>query len=693
MPRKSKETILTEIHAASLAEFGRVQTAQRDERTQCLQDRRFYSIAGAMWEGPLEKQWANKPRLEVNKVLMAVIQVINEYRNNRFTVEFINKDGTPNSPEADVCNGLFRADEQDSVAQEAYDNAFEEAAGGGFGAFRLRAEYEDEDDEREYQRVRIEPIVDADKSVFFDLDSKRQDKADATRCWVLYSMAQEAFTEQWGYDPSSMPVLVQQQEFDWCTPDLVYLADYYVVEKVRDTAVKFRHLDGSTEEVMQSALDDDEENEILADMKMRSARRIGQRSIRTRRVRKYIMSGDRILEDCGYIAGKCIPVVPVYGKRWWVEGTERMMGIVRPAKDLQRILNMQVSAMAELSALSPREKPIFLPEQVAGHELMWAEDNLVNNPFLLVNPITDAAGQGQPAGPIGMTATPQIPPAMGALIQITDSSMRDMLGTSQDVDKMVSNISGKAVEMIQERVDGRAFILMDNFAKSVRRCGEVWKSMAADLYVEAGRKMKAIGRLGDTSSVTLMRPVVGASSVAEVENDLSKTALFDVAVSIGPSSRSKKQATHRNIMEMLAICTDPQTQQVLQSLAFVNMDGEGLTDVQAYFRKKLVDAGVMPPTDEERAEMEKTEANQQPDPQQQALLAYAEAEKAKATKARADTLLTIKNAGKVEAETERTQAETAQIVMDTGLEPDRLLLDAATKLGTRPRNPLDVARK
>ena len=146
---KSKEYKLSQIHQDALYEFDNIQTALRDERLQCLQDRRFYSIAGSQWEGPLGDQFENKPRFEVNKIHLSVIRIINEYRNNRVTVDFISKDGTANEELADTCNGLYRSDEQDSVANEAYDNAFEEAVGGGFGAWRLRTCYEDEEDDEE----------------------------------------------------------------------------------------------------------------------------------------------------------------------------------------------------------------------------------------------------------------------------------------------------------------------------------------------------------------------------------------------------------------------------------------------------------------------------------------------------------------------------------------------------------------
>ena len=144
MARETREQRLQRVHTEALTEFDAIQSTMRDERFQCLEDRRFYSIAGAQWEGNLSEQYANRPRFEVNKVALSVMRIISEYRNNRVTVDFVPKDGSTNLKLADTCDELYRADEQDSSADEAYDNAFEEAVGGGFGAWRLSHQYEDE---------------------------------------------------------------------------------------------------------------------------------------------------------------------------------------------------------------------------------------------------------------------------------------------------------------------------------------------------------------------------------------------------------------------------------------------------------------------------------------------------------------------------------------------------------------------
>jgi hypothetical protein len=657
---------LSNLHSEALRQFNDIQTALRDERLQCLQDRRFYSLAGSQWEGPLWDQYENKPKFEVNKIMLAVIRIVNEYRNNRITVDYVSKDGTENEKMAEVCDGLYRADEQASVADEAYDNAFEEAVGGGIGAWRLRTVYEDEEnDEDDRQRIRFEPIFDADSSVFFDLNAKRQDKSDAKYCFVVTSMTRESYKETYNDDPTDWPKVIHQYEFDWSTPDVVFVAEYYKMEEKTETIRIFKAIDGTEERYTTTDFRNDEtlEETLLAI----GHTEIRQKRVKRMRVRKYIMSGGKVLEDAGYIAGKCIPIVVVYGKRWFVDNIERCMGAVRLAKDAQRLKNMQLSKLGEISALSSVEKPILVPEQVAGHQVMWAEDNLRDYPYLLVNPITSADGGTTISGPVAYTRSPAIPPAMAALLALTETDMQDILGNQQGADKMVSGISGKAVEMIQTRVDMQTFIYMSNFAKGMKRCGEIWLSMAKDIYTEDSRKMKTISPTGDAGVVELMQPMIDQETgEIKMANDLS-SANFDVVAEVGPSSSSKRAATVRALTGMLQITTDPETAQVLTAMAMMNMEGEGIGDANAYFRKKLLRMGVMKPTDDEMQELIAELQGAPQDPNSIYLQAAAEEATAKAAKARADTVETVASAELKRAQTLETLGKVDQTAQDMAM--------------------------
>lgn len=86
---QSIDAELQSIHDTALQRFNNIQSTVKDERQQCLEDRRFYSIAGAQWEGDLEEYYENKPKIEVNKIHLSVMRIISEYRDNRISVDFV----------------------------------------------------------------------------------------------------------------------------------------------------------------------------------------------------------------------------------------------------------------------------------------------------------------------------------------------------------------------------------------------------------------------------------------------------------------------------------------------------------------------------------------------------------------------------------------------------------------------------
>lgn len=674
MARPSKEQRLAEVHSAARTEFERVWASAQETRRQCQEDRRFATVPGGQWEGGLGEQFVNKPKPEINKIQTALMRIYSEYRNNRITADFVPKDGATNEDLADVCDGLYRADEQDSCAEEAYDNAFDEGVTGGIGAWRLRCDYENEDDdEDERQRIRFEPIFDADSSVFFDTDARRFDKSDAKRCWVVYSQERHAYMAEWGDDPASWPKDTEGSLFDWATPDLVYLAEYYEVERMPHTVHVLVGPDGeevryTDDELIEAAGVEGEQETVdgaLAALTLQGFVKVREKRVKKRRVHKYIMSGGKVLEDCGYIAGPNIPIVVFFGKRWMVDGVERCQGHVRLAKDAQRIKNMQYAKLMEITSLSSVEKPIFVPEQVAGFQVMWAEDNVKDYPYALLNPVTDANGQKVPQGPIGYTKPPAIPPALAALLQASEVDMMDILGRPQDGQDVVSNMSGKAVELIQQRLDMQAFLYMSNFAKAMRRSGEIWLGMAKEVYVEEGRKMKSLGEMYNVESVTLAEPVIGGDGRLTTRNDLSR-ADFDVTVDVGPSFASKRDATVRSLTGVLQLVSDPAEQKILQSLILMNMEGEGLSEVNEYYRKQLVGMGVIPPNEEElEAMQEAAQQPQEPDPQTVFLMSEAEKNNAQAELDRAKSLEIAAKVDKTVAEVDNVDADTAKKEAET----------------------------
>lgn len=661
MPRISKAEELSQIHRDALREFDEIQSAQRFERQQALEDRRFCSEPGQQWAGPLGEQFANKPRFEFNKVHLAVLRIENEFRANRTTVDFQPRDGAEDDGLADVLDGLYRADEKRCTADEAYDNAFDDAVKGGMGAWRLRAEYEDDEDEDDdRQTIRMEPIFDADTTVFFDLDAKRQDKADAKRCYVLTPYTHAAFEAEFGESPTTWPKeITAEYQFEWVTHDYVWVCEHYRAEEVTEDVRWYRGMIEGEPDVKVTPSDLEADPAMIQELLATGFQLVRQKRVTRRKIRKLVLSGARVERDDGHIAGSCIPVVPTYGKRWVTEGVEHFMGHVRLAKDAQRLTNLLMSWLAEISARHDVSKPILTPQQIAAHAHMWSRDNVDKYPYLLIDPLIDpTTGQMVANAPIGYTKSPEIPAPMAALTQLAGQALEDLLGNQQAGEEVKPNISGKVLELVQTRLDMQTAIYMDNFRKAMKRCGEIWLSMKRDITVERERRAKTLSTTGETGSTVLNQPAIDPKTGARyIKHDVTR-ARYEVDVEVGPSSSSRRAATVRSLIGVLQMVQDPETQQVLTSNILMNLEGEGMGEVRDYYRRRLLRMGAIKPNEKEAKELAAEQANQQPDPQSLYLMREAEKAEALAVKARADTVETLASADLKAAQTVKTQAET-----------------------------------
>lgn len=634
--------------------------AQQPEREQALSDRQFL-LPGGMWADKWGDMFANKPKPENNLVHNAVMRIIGEFRQNEIAPVFTSKDGADRQELCDALAGLYRADSDDSSAMEAENNAFEEGVSGGMGALMLRTEYEDEEDpDDDRQRIRWEIVTDADSCVYFDPDSRRYDKADAKRAWVLTGMSPDAYKERYGRDPVSLERTVQGNwALKWFGSDLVYVALYFESEQTPITYYTYVNGAGQEERFDSTELDDDE----VAKLEATGWTLVKSKRAKKTRIRHYTIDGCDVLEDHGYVPGNIIPVIPFYGKRWFVDGVERFMGHVRLAKDVSRINAMQLAWLTQIAATSPTRTPMFAPEQMAGHERIWSQHSKDNYSWLPVNPLTDNNGNLVAQGPVGELMPPDIPPAILGLLQYTDAERKALLGNQEQADKVVSNISAKAIEMTQQRMDTQTFIYVSNFAEyTIRRIAQVWLAMAREVYVESGRLMKSINVDGSATVLELGKKVMDEEGIPTVQNDLSN-AIMDVSVNVGPASQSRKQSAVKNLMAMMQVTADQELQSVLGAYALMNTDIEGGRDLVKFARKRLLNAGVVTPTEEERQELEKAAqeaANQPPDANTQYILAEAAKSQAIANKTEADTQLTMAKVEQTQVETVKTATEVQQ---------------------------------
>lgn len=628
---------------------------QLEQRSLSLIARRFVNIPGAMWEGDFGECFPDEIKLEIPLVKDGIDKIKRDYNENRIVPDFRPANGKGDDDSAENLNGIYRADAKCYKSQQAFDNAFGEAVDGGFGAFRLTNEWADPYD-KDSDEQRINPgsiITDADQRVFFG-PSEKYDKSDAPYAFVITAHARALFEEQHPDAIADWPTERIDPPYDWFTPDVVKVAEYYEAEDVEEKLYILTHkLSGAEERYWDSEIDDDE----LATMK-KTGWKVETRKLKRKRIHKYLLSGEEVIADKGLIAGDQIPVVPVYGERSFVDGVERFQGYTQRRMDVQRLYNMAVSKLAETSAQSPREIPIFAQSQMPPHIAeQWARQVVDRHAYAVVEPLVDpATGQMVSAGPIGKVEAPQVDANTAAVLQIARTDLTD--GQQDGADEVKANTSADALEVAAVRVDARSGIYLDNMRQSVQRDGEIYLSMCADVYFEPGREVETMSEDGNDGTATLVQQYVSRQGKPGYQNDFTR-GHYKVVVDVTEATATRRDKTVKSCMSMADVAVKAQNvdlANVFLLTATMNVDGEGMGDLRDFARKQLLQLGAVEPTDEEKAAVAQAaeQESQKPDPQAELMNAMtaekassAQLKGAQAKAAAADAILKLAQANAV----------------------------------------------
>jgi hypothetical protein len=689
----ASSSALNDVYNRAMSRFDVAVLPQLEQRSLSLAARRFVAIPGAQWEGDFGDAFDNSIKLEINLTKDGLEKIYRDYNENRIVPDFRPAGGKGDEDSAATLDGLHRADSYFFKSQQARDNAFLEAASGGFGAYRLTNEWADPYD-KDSDKQRINPalaIVDADQRVFFDPDAKLYDKSDARYAFVITAQDREAFEEEYEDSAIDWDVSVLNPTYDWFTPDVVKKAEYYEFEDVDEKLLIFTQaLSGEEQRYWQSEIDSGE----IAEMKKLGWRQTS-RTVKRKRIHKYVMSGAEVLKDQGLIAGDRIPIVPVYGKRAYIDGVERFTGYVQDRMDRQRVYNSQVSRLAETSLQSPREIPIFAAQQMPPNLAeQWANQIVDRHAFALVEPLIDpGTGNIISAGPIGKIDPPQLPPVTAALLQL---SRTDLVDNQQDgADEVKANTSADAMDIAAARIDAKSGIYLDNMRQSVQCEGEIYLSQCADVYFEPLREVETMTEDGNDGTAVLVQPFTDAKGISKYRNDFTR-GHYKVIVNVTEATATRRDKTVRsslNIAEVATQAGNNELANVAILTAVMNQDGEGMTDMQTYARKQLVAMGAVEPNDEEKAAMAQAAGQQQPDPQADLVAAKVEETKASAAEKAASAELKTAQATAVGgpdaaptppdgleqvhkvAQVAKTVAETRKLEADTAHAPEKLAIE------------------
>lgn len=619
----------------------------------------FYHIT--QWDDTLLSESQLRYRGEFNMLKKAGRSIISDLAENPVQVDFKPKD-EDRDDEAETVDGMYRTDDAHNDSIEAYENAKQECVVCGAGAWKIRTKYVTLRNGDNRQVIRRQFIPEANNRVFWDPNDKSLDKSKARYVSVLFSYTKDGYKDLvkdlTGERPTDIDLSTfknpeQSFVFPWAggQSDKLYVTEFYYREKKQETRLTMVDPFGMSMELWQSDLKDVFDELMDAGFIIESEKTV-DRYI----VTKYIASGADILKT-ERIAGQCIPIVQMYGEHAVIEGEEHWEGITRLSKDPQRLRNFMLSYVADIVSRSPRRKPIFFPEQVAGYQHMYQDTGADNNyPYLFQNRKAPD-GSDMPIGPVAEMPDQPIPTALTQMLQYTSDAIKDVVDPGIPQDIADPDVSGKAILALQARLDMQSTIYQQHFKHAKRRDGEIYVSMMAEVY-DTPRKVTLTLPDGTRKMSEVMQSVIDRQTGETVFiNDLTNIE-FEVITRIGPDYGTQRQQTVDKLMEIIPTLDpgDP-IRKALQLKVMQHTEGVDMDDIRKFARKQLILSGIQEPETDEERQMLEAMKQQGDEPSAEMVLALAEDKKGQAA------LL-------------KEQREVAQMQIDTQNELSKRQIDA-----------------
>jgi len=533
-----------------------VNDVDSNNRAEALDDVRF--AAGDQW--PVDVQNSRvleaRPCLTINKVDAYCRQIVNQIREQRPRIKCHGMNTQTDEKQAEIITGLCRHIELQSDADQAYLNAVDYAVRMGWGYIRIHTDYVKDDSFN--QEIYIKPIENP-FTVYFDPNSIMADGSDAERCLITTLIPKKTFSAMYPeaeIDSGFVSRGTGDVVGDWIQKEEIRIAEYWYT--VRESVVLLQLSDGS------SIYEDETDKELIKELGIEI---INKRDSVRKKIKWCKVTAMQVLEE-GEWAGKYIPIVPVYGQSTIVQGKHKRFGLVRMAKDPQRMYNYWSTALTETVALAPKAKWLLAEGQDEGHENEWSQANIKAMPVLRYKQ-TDIDGRTAPP-PIRQSPEPPPTGAMAAM-QSMNLDLQAVIGIF-DPSQLPQGIqSGKAIAGQQAQSDMTNMHYYDNLTRSIRQVGRIILDLIPKIY-DTERAMRIIGADGKPEIMTINERKMDEQGVNRILNDVT-VGEYDVVMDTGPGYNTKRQEASDAMMQLFA--AEPQLIQVAGDLLVRNMDFPG----------------------------------------------------------------------------------------------------------------------
>ena len=582
MAKKKPDSETEDLHADAMDAFERIAEVEADNRETFKGDIEF-ARAGEQWPEAIrkEREKDGRPCLTINKMNAFIRQVVNDARQNKPSIKCKPVDDRADVETAKVLEGLFRNIEHISNADVAYDTASENAVAGGFGYIRVAIDYA-ADDAFE-QDILIERVANP-LSVYGDPDSTAADSSDWEQCFVVDRYTKAQFERRWGdkaqvdWDDEAW----SNSGSNWRDGETSTVAEYWhcTYEKVRNVLVQDVR-DGSKHVYEASKL---QESPDLADLLGTGLMTVlGEREMRAKRFEQVIMTGVEILERNKW-PGRYIPLIPVYGDEYWIEGRRFLRSLIHQARDAQMMYNFWRTNSTELVALAPRV-PFIGPRGAFDNDVeKWSSANTRSHAYLEYD--GNVPPQRQPLD-FGVAA--------GSLQEALNASddMKAITGLyDASLGARSNETSGRAIMARQREGDIATFHFQDNLSRAIRHTAKVVLDLVPHVYNKA-RIIRVLGEDGSEKTVPVNQeaPKIDDETGEPETDDMGNVIMqmhdltvgkYDVVVSAGPSFTTRREEAAMQMTELVRAF--PQAAPFIADIMAKNFDWPGADEIAERFK-------------------------------------------------------------------------------------------------------------
>lgn len=638
-----------DLHSEALKEYERDFERERTNIDEAYEDLKFRrGRQEDQWSPEALAQRANRPCHTINLLPKFIRQVTGDMRKMRPSIKVVPVDSKGDPETAEVNSGLFRYIENRSFAKHVYTTAADSQVCCGIGHLQVLTEYASTTTFN--QEIRIGGVEDG-VGVLWDADSVMPTREDAKHCFVPMDMTRAAFKDRWpdakadGFDTQRGSTFTT-----WISDDYIRVVTYWRKDPIKRTLALMP--DGSIQDLTEKVKAESKAN-VRKFMQAAKAQGIRVEERDSFKVCRYLLTMGEILEEYEW-KGMHIPIVPVIGEEIRIAREVYRHGIVRYARDLQRMVNYYASAETEVVALQPKAPWIVTKAMVEKYYDQWENANNDNMPFLEydVDPKAPGARPERVQPPVASQAIQE-----GSIKAAED--MKAVIGIYDAALGAKSNeTSGIAIQRRDAQSDTGTFVYLDNFNMAIQRTAQIVLDLIPHIY-DAQRMIQIIGDDGKPALKEINKPTV-VDGINKIMHDVTVGA-YDVVMEQGPGYATKRQEAAESMTEFIRAF--PQAAPLIGDIFAKVQDWPHHEEIGERLEEAL------PPAIKSKLQSERAQAEQKPGeppppptPEQQQA---AEAAQMQAAGAKLEL-------EEKAAQVAKTKAETAKIAKEAGLQgPDQ----------------------